>query len=494
MKTLRSFLQGIQYEWNQKGSLDQSIRSVSCDSRSVRKGDLFVALKGPQLDGHQFIHTAISSGAEAIVIENEKKDYWQLPVPVFLVKDSHQAFGELLLRQHDFDPRSIRLIGITGTNGKTTTAYLLQFLLNHLTKGRSGLIGTVQYQWGTKSVKANNTTPGQSVLIPILSEMLKDGMAYCVSEVSSHALDQKRTDGIYFETAIFTNLTQDHLDYHKTFEHYFEAKRKLFFNAKSPKIQIVNADDFYGAQLASDLGSCAVTYGIQSGIYRAQNLKESLSETEFDLVVRGKKMGRIQTKLPFRHNIYNLLAAMAALCENGFLFSDIISLIPQFTGVPGRMQRVGDGQLLHVFVDYAHTPDAFQNIFAGVKELAAEKRIISVFGCGGNRDRAKRPLMGALAAKYSDLIFITDDNPRNEDPSEIVADIKKGIPPAAHAKVKVIHDREEAITRAIHGACSDDIVLILGKGHEKEQEIRGEKLAFDDVEIAQKCLKEPTRV
>jgi len=488
MKRLSELLEQAGLKQKENGLLHFPIRRIVSDSRAVQKGDLFVALVGPNLDGHSFILEAIQSGAVAVIAQAGRL----VPVntstqlPIIRVKDTSLAFGNLLAGFYELAKHPIRLIGVTGTNGKTTTAYLIHYLLNRLSS--CGMIGTIQYTWKENKIKASNTTPGQAVLIPLLSQMARDEISYCVMEVSSHALDQARTAGINFEAAIFTNLTQDHLDYHKTFENYYQAKRKLFLNEPTPKYRIINVDDPYGKRLAKEISEGMVTYGISNVCdWRAEHVRVSLAGGRFELVADGVRR-RVETKLPLYHNSYNILAALSAVSQMGFSLEKTIPLIQAFCGVPGRMQRVDEGQSFHVFVDYAHTPDAFQNVFSCVKQLAKGK-IISVFGCGGNRDRVKRPLMGRIASESSEVIFLTDDNPRHEKSSDIIDEIERGIPPSSGAAIHRIPDRREAIREAIQLAQPEDLVLILGKGHESEQMAGDQVTHFDDSEIARESLR-----
>ncbi len=485
MKLLGEFLQDIRYQWNGRGSLFVPVHRVVSDSRIVQKGDIFVALKGPLADGHDFIPHAASRGAAAIIAETKLNPSTNLQDTAFLqVEDSHFAFSRLLTRLHGLEARPIQLIGVTGTNGKTTITYLIRFLLNQLSA--CGLIGTVRYEWANKSIESKNTTPGLGQLIPLLSDMVQDGMKYCVAEISSHGLDQNRLAGLDFTAAVFTNLTQDHLDYHRTLENYYLAKRKLFVSKPAPKFSAVNLDDEYGRRLLSELGKRAVSFGFDAGAtYRAQNEKVTLEGSEFDLIYRGGTH-RVKTNLPLRHNIYNVLAALSILSELDFALEQLIPLLPKFPGVPGRMERADAKGGALVFVDYAHTPDAVFNVLSSARPLVGGK-IITVLGCGGNRDKGKRPLMGRIAGEGSDIAIVTSDNPRNEEPQSILDAIRPGI--AEGRQAEFILDRKKAIERAIELAGPKDVVLILGKGHEKYQIVGDQTLPFDDVEVAQECLR-----
>jgi len=485
MKFLGEFLQDIPYQWNGRGSLFVPVNRVISDSREVQKGDIFVALKGPLADGHDFIAHAVSRGALAILSESKPNPSVDLQSAAFIqVEDTHSIYSHLLAKLHKLQDYPVDLIGVTGTNGKTTTAYLIRFLLNQLSS--CGLIGTVRYEWGNQSVESKNTTPGPAQLIPLICQMAKDGMKYCVSEISSHGLDQNRLAGLGFTAAIFTNLTQDHLDYHRTLENYYLAKRKLFVSKMPPKHSLLNIDDEYGGRLFKELGVQAVGYGFNDeAAYRASNEKVTLEGSQF-ILTYGAKKHHVKTNLALRHNIYNVTAALSVLSELGFPLERTIPLVLQFPGVPGRMERVGSGKGALIFVDYAHTPDAFFNVLSSARPLV-ERNIVTVFGCGGNRDKGKRPLMSRVASEGSDILIVTNDNPRGEDPEFILSDIKSGI--AEGRKVEFILDRKKAIERAIDLAGPGDAVFILGKGHEKYQLVGDQAIAFDDVQVVQDYLK-----
>ena len=484
----KELLNAISYEWNQKGSLDISIGKITGDSRKVERGDVFVALRGTAQDGHLFLGEAMRRGAALLVVENNYKDRSMLPIASIFAKDSKAAFRSILLSYHKSSLSQIKLIGVTGTNGKTTSAYLICHLLNQI--ANCGMIGTVEYLWGAHRIKASNTTPGLETFLELLSAMVCDHVSFCVSEVSSHALDQGRVSGLQFESAIFTNLTQDHMDYHKSFDHYFESKKKLFTQNPPPRFSIVNSDDSYGKKLLSILGSDALSFGrSESAKFQIQNIRTSLAGSEFDLLDAGtSELFRIKTHLPLLHNIYNVTGALLAVKVLGFPLNNLIKSLDNFMGVPGRMQPVSGGVDFLVFVDYAHTPDAFENVFSSVRQHVKGK-LITVFGCGGNRDKLKRPAMGKIAAQYADSIFLTNDNPRNESPDEILRDIKQGIAAMSQGQVKEIQDRREAIEAALKSARPNDAVLILGKGHETEQ-IVGECIyEISDQKIVQDYFK-----
>ena len=490
MKTLRELLEGIEFSWNQKGSLALPIQRIISDSRQAQKGDLFVALKGSSADGHQYIQQAIQKGVSAVISEKEEGAV-SSEIPYLQVKNSHRVFCSLLSHFHNLNLSDIGLIGITGTNGKTTTAYLVFHLLNALSS--CGLIGTIEYAWRDKKIKAVNTTPGQDLLIPILGQMASEKVRYCVSEISSHALDQERVAGLAFAVALFTNLTQDHMDYHQNFENYYQAKKKLFTNQPESKHRIVNVDDSFGKRLAGELTGDVLTYGLHSEAEaHISNVHFNLLGSEFTIRYQ-KSVHSVKSHLPLFHNVYNVTAALLIVSQLGFSMEEALRCLSTFSGIPGRMERVDEGQPFYVFVDYAHTPDAFQNVFSSVQGMT-KGRVISVFGCGGDRDTAKRPLMGKIASQFSDILFLTDDNPRTEDAALIRRDIRAGIKTLSHSTVLEVADRREAIFEALSLAQPGDLVLILGKGHEREQIVGRKTFPFSDVEVAREVLKQQTKV
>ncbi len=491
MKTLSDLLQNVHFRWNQAGSLSVTIQRITSDSRKVKAGDLFVALGGAQVNGHQFISEAVQQGASVIVSESSQKAKVPPHISHIEVENSRRVHGQLLARFYQTELERIRLIGVTGTNGKTTTEFVIQVVLNQLVS--CGLIGTIRYSWKSHVEDAKNTTPGAEELFSLLTKMVLEGVGHCVMEVSSHGLDQDRTAGLRFCASLFTNLTQDHLDYHKTLENYYSAKRKLFLGHEKPGAALVNLEDPYGRRLASEIGKSAVGYGEhQHAIYRLLSGTCSLNGSEFEFLRKRRKYV-VKTNLPFKHNIYNTLACIAALGELGFPPEQVTPLLQDFPGVPGRMERVDEGQPFFVFVDYAHTPDAFSRVLSSARELT-EGRIITVFGCGGDRDKTKRPLMGRAASDWSQRVVLTTDNSRSEDPVSIVRDIERGIEPQGSAIVERELDRREAIRKAVEFAHAGDLILILGKGHEKVQVTGKEAVPFDDVQVAREFLRKFSHV
>ncbi len=378
----------------------------------------------------------------------------------------------------------IKVVGITGTNGKTTLSYLLEAILKEANK-IPAVIGTINYRFKDKVIPSKNTTPGPIELQSMLSDMHGSGVDYCLMEVSSHALDQNRTKGIKFSSAVFTNLTQDHLDYHNTIENYFLAKAKLFTDLSSDAFAIVNSDDPFGLRI-NGLSSCEI---VNYGIYNkadiiAGNIEFGISHTKFVLRGAGKEI-KFKIRLIGLHNVYNILASVSWAIKEGFDLSVIKQAIEGFSCVPGRLERIDFKGLFSVYVDYAHTEDALDNVIRALKQLT-RGRVIVVFGCGGQRDKIKRPKMGHVVTELADYAVITNDNPRSDDPLEIIEDIKKGIKRQNYC---VIMDRKDAIKKSLSMAGQGDIVLIAGKGHENYQILKDRALEFDDREVVRECLQ-----
>jgi UDP-N-acetylmuramoyl-L-alanyl-D-glutamate--2,6-diaminopimelate ligase len=468
------------------GSLDTPITSLAYDSRNAGPGTLFFALRGTTMDGHRFIPAAIQAGCAAIVAEQAPEAESQ--VPWIHVRHARTALAQAAAAFHGHPSRQLKLCGVTGTNGKTTTSFMVHHLLN-AAQVRSGLIGTLFYDLGGDRVAATHTTPESLEIHQLLSRMVEAGCRACSMEVSSHALDQQRAHGLVFDAAIFTNLTQDHLDYHGTMENYFAAKSKLFemVAAQQHGHLVINSDDLWGRKLITRHESTGRVvrfgYGV-SADYRAVNVRSDLTGTSFELEVKGRSF---LVRLPFigDFNVYNALGAIAAVHSLGLNLRESLQHLRHAPQVPGRLERVNEHTRPHIFVDYAHTPDALVNALATLRALKPS-RIITVFGCGGDRDRTKRPKMAAAAEQGSDICILTSDNPRSEDPSAIIAEAAQGF--SRQARVAKIIDRHQAIQTAIEGARDGDIVLIAGKGHEDYQEIQGVKHPFDDRKVARQCL------
>jgi UDP-N-acetylmuramoyl-L-alanyl-D-glutamate--2,6-diaminopimelate ligase len=458
------------------------ISDLAHDNRAVRPGTLFFCVPGFTRDGHDFAPDAVARGAAALVCDRPL----ELGVPEVHVDDVRASMAPAAARFFGDPTAELLTTGVTGTNGKTTTAFLLRALLE--ADGRpSGLLGTVKSVVGGTEHEVQRTTPEAIELQRTFRAMLDGGDRACVMEVSSHALELHRADAIHFAAGLFTNLTQDHLDFHPTMEDYFAAKRMLFVreNAPPPPTSVINLDDPYGARLATELGASATTFGIHSDAdYRALHVRTELQGSTF--TVRTPD-GELALRSPLRgeFNVANVLAALAAARGLGVPADTCAAAIAVAGQVPGRFETVDDGQSFAVIVDYAHTPDSLENVLRAARDLA-QRRLIAVFGCGGDRDRGKRPLMGEIGARLADLAIVTSDNPRSEDPEAIIAEVLVGAGPDVAHEV----DRRVAIARAIEAAQDGDVVVIAGKGHEQGQEFAdGVRLPFDDVTVAHDILR-----
>lgn len=470
------------------GSLNEEVTNICYDSRRAVPGSLFVAIRGAHVDGHGFIAEAVDRGAVGIVGEREGTSR---RVATVLVKDSRAALARVAAAFYGDPSRKLRMIGVTGTNGKTTTTFLLKHLLERANQ-KTGLIGTVSYEIGERVLPAQRTTPESLDLQELLAQCVEAGCAWVAMEVSSHALAQNRSNEIDFDLAVFTNLTQDHLDFHHGMKDYFEAKAHLFERVRSGRkknrLGIINVDDPYGQQLIARFGKDLpiVTYGMGARAeFRASNFKVEMSGTSYQLDTRDKSY-LVRLPLIGRFNIYNSLAALASAYALGVDVRSSVLALARAPQVPGRLEAVPAKRQFQVFVDYAHTDDALLNVVKTCRDLNPS-RLILVFGCGGDRDRGKRPLMGAVADQYADHCIITSDNPRKEDPETIIRDIEAGF---RRGKYEKILDRRAAISRAISMAGSRDIVLIAGKGHEKYQEFADHTVPFDDVEVATRLVED----
>ena len=464
------------------------ITGVSHDSRRVEPGHVFVALRGQHADGTAFVAQAIERGAAAIVSQEAAPA--GTAVPWAQVSDARLALALLAADVHGDPSRRLKVVGITGTNGKTTTAHLMASIFE-AAGVRCGLLGTVAYRIGSEVREATRTTPEATDVQALMAEMVERGCGACVMEVSSHALALRRVDGMTFAAAIFTNLTRDHLDFHADMEDYFQAKRRLFELLPREQPAIINADDPRAASLIETAGR-TLTYGINkpADVFPSP-LSYSLQGLAFDVRTPRGTIA-VRSSLVGRPNVYNILAAVATAVALDIPTPAIERGIAALDAVPGRFQVVSaPADDITVVVDYAHTDDALRNLLETARPLAMG-RIITVFGCGGDRDRTKRPLMGVVAGRLSDVIFITSDNPRSEDPLRIIEEIQRGITPdtrkADADRVVAIVDRREAIEQAVRTAAPGDLVLVAGKGHEKYQTIGSETLPFDDVQVAQSAL------
>jgi UDP-N-acetylmuramoyl-L-alanyl-D-glutamate--2,6-diaminopimelate ligase len=471
---------------------DPGVSRVEYDSRRVKPGSLFVAMRGESSDGNQFIDQAIAAGAVAVVTDSAAEKP-RLGVAWAVVPNGRRALARISANFYKKPAERIAITGITGTNGKSTTAFLLESILTAAGR-KSALIGTIEYHVAGKVLPAPHTTPEALELNRIFSEALGWGATDAVMEVSSHALAQERVFGVPFDVAVFTNLTRDHLDYHKTMEEYFAAKRVLFegCGTDAPRAVVTNLDDEYGAKLAEfsrKRSSVVLKYGWERGDLHAEKVEITTRGTRFDLVTPAGKMG-VFSALIGRVNVYNILAAAGAGYARGCAAQAIAAGIDKLACVPGRFERVECGQPFTVVVDYAHTDDALRNLTALARELVSAERgrVLTVFGCGGDRDRKKRPLMGEAAGRGSDFVVLTSDNPRSEDPVAIINDAVVGLQKTG-VKYSVEPDRRKAIALAIGEARPGDIVLLAGKGHEKVQVTREGPLPFDDLEVARAALR-----
>jgi UDP-N-acetylmuramoyl-L-alanyl-D-glutamate--2,6-diaminopimelate ligase len=481
------------------GASEREITGVEYDSRRVKPGAVFVAMKGGTTDGNRFVDKAIAAGALGVITDSAQTfDHllvYQPDLPVLEVEHGRRALAAASAAFFDHPERKLAATGITGTNGKTTTAFLIEQLLNQA--GRSTvLVGTVEYHVAGEVRPSLHTTPESRDLFELMAEGASRGATELVTEVSSHALDQGRAAGIHFDVAVFTNLTRDHLDYHGTMEKYFAAKRLLFDGTvyPAPRVAVINALDPRARELgdaARKAGAQVCAYGIgvsADSDWRAVNVHLTPAGTEFDLASPAGS-AKVTSRLAGEVNVLNLLAALAAAHARGVAFDDLIAFAPRLKPVPGRFQPVDASQPFTVIVDYAHTDDALRNLTALARQMTAQShgRVITLFGCGGDRDRTKRPKMGLAAGEGSDFVVATSDNPRSEDPMAILAEIEPGLE-STGVRYVIEPDPAAAIRAALQSAKPGDIVLIAGKGHEKEQILADRTIPFDDAEIALSAL------
>jgi UDP-N-acetylmuramoyl-L-alanyl-D-glutamate--2,6-diaminopimelate ligase len=471
------------------GTIDRTVESIAYDSRRVQRNGLFVALRGEKADGHEFIDSAIEKGASVIVTEREE----QHPrVTCLVVENTRAALADLSANFYGHPAWKLKLAAVTGTNGKTTTTFLIKHICEKAGL-RCGLIGTVRYEIGERILPAIRTTPESLDLQELLAQIVNAGCRAAAMEVSSHALAQDRTRGLEWNVAVFTNLTQDHLDFHGTMENYFDSKAKLFARLGSQEkkrkpVAIVNIDDRYGEQLLKKIDQrvAVVTYGRSvRADFRASNYRVEFSGSSYQLDAHGKSY-LVRVPLIGGFNVANSVAALAAANAMGISLRDAVLSLGKSPQVPGRLELVPAKRQFQVFVDYAHTPDALRNVLKTLRELEPH-RLIVVFGCGGNRDREKRPLMGEIVNRHADYAIVTSDNPRKEDPNAIIVEIEKGFRSSRYEKMV---DRTQAIDRAITLAQPRDIVLIAGKGHENYQEFADHTVPFDDIQVARRAIED----
>jgi len=480
------------------GGSEEDVTGVEYDSRKVKPGAVFVAMKGGSTDGNRYIDKAISAGALGIITDSSNSfDHllvYQPDVAALEVEHGRRALAEASAAFFGHPERVLAATGITGTNGKTTTAYLTEALLNADAR-KTVLVGTIEYHVAGELRPSIHTTPESRDLFELMAEGAERGATELVTEVSSHGLDQGRAMGVPFDVAVFTNLTRDHLDYHQTMEKYFVAKKLLFDGAvyPAPRVAVINAADPRGAELAEAAGKAGAevrSYGIGVGDWRAASFKLTPGGAVIDLETPAGA-ARVMSKLAGEVNILNLLAAFTAAHARGVSFDSLVEFVPMLQPVPGRFQAVDGGQPFTVIVDYAHTDDALRNLIALARQMTVQSggRVITMFGCGGDRDRTKRPKMGQAAGAGSDFVVATSDNPRSEDPLAILAEVEPALN-ASGVKYIVEPDRAAAIGLALREAKAGDVVLLAGKGHEKEQILAGRTIPFDDAQIALSALRE----
>lgn len=481
---LENLLETLHVYTSNKSVEHVHVNGIKMDSRAVQQDDLFICIEGFTVDGHDFASQAEAKGASAIVAEKSV----EASIPVIQVSDSNKALAKLANHFYGYPTNHLHLIGVTGTNGKTTTSYLIESIFQEA-KQNTGLIGTIQMKIGEEEYPVKNTTPDSLFLQQNFSTMIDKKVDTAVMEVSSHALDLGRVHGCDFDIAVFTNLSQDHLDFHKDMDDYLRAKSLLFSQLgngyqQTPKYAVINRDDEHCDFLIKSTAQEVITYGLHDGAdIVAQNLSLTANGTSFTLQTPRNSI-EIKSPLIGEFSVYNMLAASSTAWLSGISLETIKHALEQTKGVRGRFEPVLAGQDFGVIVDYAHTPDSLENVLKTVKSFA-ENRIFVVVGCGGDRDRAKRPLMAQAAVKYADRTYLTSDNPRSEDPKAILHDMERGI---TGEEYTVITDRKEAIHEAVQQAQQGDVIVVAGKGHETYQEINGERTHFDDVEVAKESI------
>jgi UDP-N-acetylmuramoyl-L-alanyl-D-glutamate--2,6-diaminopimelate ligase len=459
---------------------DTEIESIEYDSRKVKKGSMFCCVVGQLFDGHTFADGAVRQGAAALLVEHELP----LSVPQIVVPNARKAMAEMAAAFYGYPQREMMMLGVTGTNGKTTTTYMVKAIAEQAGR-KVGIIGTIRNMIGAESLHTDRTTPESVDLFRLLRTMADAHVDLVVMEVSSHALEQYRVHGIKYDVGLFTNLTQDHLDYHKSFENYLQAKKILFLNSKKA---VVNVDDAYADRIMEGLSIPITTFGVRkSADISANDIDITTDGVMFDLhTPEGDVRMHLQT--PGLFSVFNAMGATGLAMNIGIKLSCIKAGLESLTSVSGRLESVKTNKGFSVFVDYAHTPDALENVLKTVREFA-QGRVICVFGCGGDRDRAKRPIMGEIAGRFSEFAIITSDNPRTEDPMAIIDSIEEGMKRSG-TRYTIIENRKEAIRYALSMAQEKDLIMIAGKGHENYQEINGTKYHFDDREIVEELIRE----
>ncbi|MEZ4946383.1 MAG: UDP-N-acetylmuramoyl-L-alanyl-D-glutamate--2,6-diaminopimelate ligase [Cyclobacteriaceae bacterium] len=466
------------------GDMGISLKGIAFDSRKVKEGFLFVAVKGTQSDGHEFIKVAIQKGATAIVCEKLPETLSTI-ITYVTVKDSAKALGTIAANFYGNPSAKLKLVGVTGTNGKTTVVTLLYKLFTSMGYS-TGLLSTVENRVNDEIIVATHTTPDPIQINELLVKMLEVGCTHCFMEVSSHAVVQGRVEGLTFTGGVFTNISHDHLDYHRTFESYIRAKKGFFDELSSDAFALVNLDDKRGMVMLQNTKASKRTYALKKmADFKAKVITNSLEGLELEIENRN-----VWFKLIGDFNAYNLLSVYATAVLLGEDPESVLMRLSALTGAAGRFELILPGSKFTAIVDYSHTPDALKNVLETITQFrTGQEQVISIVGCGGDRDKMKRPLMAAIACKYSDKAIFTSDNPRSEDPMEIIKDMQKGVGITDAKKTLVILDREEAIKTACMMAKERDIILVAGKGHETYQEIKGVKYPFDDKEVLERMLK-----
>lgn len=466
------------------GDMNVEVKGICFDSRKVQPGFMFVAIKGTQSDGHTYIESVSSTGVAVIVAEKLPENISE-KITYVTVKDSAKALGFMASNFYGNPSAKLKLVGVTGTNGKTTVATLL-FKLFTLLSYRCGMLSTVVNRIVDKEITATHTTPDPIQINELLVQMLNEGCTHCFMEVSSHAAAQGRIEGLQFTGALFTNITHDHLDYHRTFESYIRAKKLFFDGLSSDAFALVNVDDKRGMVMLQNSKAKKYTYGLKKmADFKGKIVTNSIEGLELEIGGRN-----VWFKLIGDFNAYNLLTVFGTASLLGEDQELVLMKLSSLSGAPGRFELVSPGSKFTAIVDYAHTPDALKNVLETIEHFRTGKeQVISIVGCGGDRDKTKRPLMAAIACKYSSKVIFTSDNPRSEDPMEIIREMQKGVGPTDAKKTLVMVDREEAIKTACMLAKEKDIILVAGKGHENYQEIKGVKHPFDDKEVLTRMLK-----
>ena len=483
MKLLREILYKVEIN-SVVGNTSLSINKIEFDSRLINDGDMYIAITGVNVDGHRFISQAIQNGANCIVCEKTPENKTDGVVYVN-VKSSRKALAIISSNYFDNPSSKLNLIGVTGTNGKTTIATLLFDLYTEL-EIKSGLISTVKISYDNKNFQANQTTPDSLSINRFLSEMVNSNVRYCFMEVSSHGIDQNRTDGLVFKGGIFTNLTHDHLDYHESFENYRDTKKQFFDSLSNNSFALTNNDDKNGMVMLQNTIADKYTYSLNS----VSDFKAKVLESSFDGMLLKINSTEFWSKLVGKFNAYNILSVYSAASILGLPKNELLKAMSSLDAVAGRFQFYKKNKITAI-VDYAHTPDALENILKSINEIKTlENNLITVVGCGGNRDKSKRPLMGDIASNMSSKVIFTSDNPRFEDPEIIIEEMISGVRSTNSNKTISISNRKEAIKAACQFARTNDIILVAGKGHESYQEVKGVRSDFDDFEIVKELLNQ----